>query len=349
MTASAVTRRLAWSWDALLAAACAAARHRLRPRTALGARLHEVIDEGLAARRRSPLRSRLRLGRVAQLGDVPTFIDRARHASSSARWPRAVCAVGRPRCAGDRARPRRDSARRSGSRRATVVTEFLGSYAGVLWRVRRRRAVPSSRARDGRRDRSGASTTRSTGWSSSASSPYFDARDGRARRAGTRDPLTGAAEPPGVLGRARARDRARRARYDRRASTLVFVDLDRFKAINDTLGHVEGDRVLHRIAPLAPPMLRGSDARRPHGRRRVRGAAARDRPATPATRFRRAGFEPSGAATLVAAHASSRRRLRPRAPGAAHYPSRGDCDADALAAALADARQYEVEARASAA
>jgi diguanylate cyclase (GGDEF)-like protein len=40
---------------------------------------------------------------------------------------------------------------------------------------------------------------------------------------------------------------------------LVFVDLDRFKEINDTLGHPEGDRVLQVVAQAFRASLRGSD------------------------------------------------------------------------------------------
>jgi diguanylate cyclase (GGDEF)-like protein len=51
---------------------------------------------------------------------------------------------------------------------------------------------------------------------------------------------------------------ARAARYDRRLA-LVFFDIDRFKQVNDTLGHIEGDRVLRRVANVATATLRASD------------------------------------------------------------------------------------------
>jgi diguanylate cyclase (GGDEF)-like protein len=41
--------------------------------------------------------------------------------------------------------------------------------------------------------------------------------------------------------------------------TLVFFDFDHFKDVNDTLGHLEGDRVLGRVAALLRESLRGSD------------------------------------------------------------------------------------------
>jgi diguanylate cyclase (GGDEF)-like protein len=51
---------------------------------------------------------------------------------------------------------------------------------------------------------------------------------------------------------------ARARRYDH-GFTLVFFDIDRFKEINDTLGHPEGDRVLRRTASVLREILRGSD------------------------------------------------------------------------------------------
>jgi diguanylate cyclase (GGDEF)-like protein len=51
-------------------------------------------------------------------------------------------------------------------------------------------------------------------------------------------------------------DRARR--YDH-GLTLVVFDIDEFKAINDTHGHPEGDRVLRELARALNEGRRGSD------------------------------------------------------------------------------------------
>jgi diguanylate cyclase len=51
----------------------------------------------------------------------------------------------------------------------------------------------------------------------------------------------------------------RRHRSGERASLLLF-DIDRFKDINDTLGHVEGDRVLKALVALIEQRFRRLDA-----------------------------------------------------------------------------------------
>jgi diguanylate cyclase (GGDEF)-like protein len=50
-----------------------------------------------------------------------------------------------------------------------------------------------------------------------------------------------------------------RARRYGHGVALVFLDLDRFKELNDTLGHSEGDRALTGFARLLRDSLRGSD------------------------------------------------------------------------------------------
>ena len=82
------------------------------------------------------------------------------------------------------------------------------------------------------------------------------------REMAVRDALTG-------LGNRRAFDaaparggdagRGDRARPRPRASALLFVDLDRFKEINDSYGHSAGDRLLRAVAARCSAVLRPSD------------------------------------------------------------------------------------------
>jgi len=51
-----------------------------------------------------------------------------------------------------------------------------------------------------------------------------------------------------------------RSRRSGRCTAVFFVDLDRFKQINDTLGHAAGDRVLRRVAAQLAAGLRSSDS-----------------------------------------------------------------------------------------
>lgn len=74
----------------------------------------------------------------------------------------------------------------------------------------------------------------------------------------THDPLTGLAN------RALFRDRLTQAvafaRREKRTAAVMLLDLDRFKPINDTLGHATGDVVLQEVAKRLRGCLRDSDS-----------------------------------------------------------------------------------------
>jgi len=73
----------------------------------------------------------------------------------------------------------------------------------------------------------------------------------------THDPLTGL--PNRVLLEDRLQQACARLNPDRGAVSVLFIDLDGFKAVNDTYGHTIGDQVLVEVAQRLRQIVRSVD------------------------------------------------------------------------------------------
>ena len=93
--------------------------------------------------------------------------------------------------------------------------------------------------------------------SMSAMLMVHDALLADARDAANRDFLTGALSRQGF--EALARRHVARMRVQARPLSLLLLDLDHFKRINDTLGHAGGDAVLRAFVQMAHTQLRPTD------------------------------------------------------------------------------------------
>ncbi len=86
---------------------------------------------------------------------------------------------------------------------------------------------------------------------------YFDRATAELSDRARRDPLTGLLNHQAFW--SDLEGELNRARRFRHGLSFVFVDLDLFKEVNDTLGHPVGDRVLQAVADSLRGTLRGVD------------------------------------------------------------------------------------------
>jgi diguanylate cyclase (GGDEF)-like protein len=96
-----------------------------------------------------------------------------------------------------------------------------------------------------------------TAFVAGASGVFLNWRLGRAHVHALRDPLTGL--PNRVLLEDRVEQALRRSRRTGESFTLIVVDLDGFKDVNDVRGHAAGDTVLRTLARRFESILRASD------------------------------------------------------------------------------------------
>ena len=208
---------------------------------------HEVVEEGLAD---ETVPSLARAGQLGQLGDLPTFIAELGRRISDPEPRRVALGNALAALVRDHAREREAL----GFTRREIVTEFL-LLRRVLWRFVSRSAAlagagevfVAERRLDVTIDRIVTECVVA----------YFDRATSELARQARLDPLTGLFHHEAFHEALGAElDRARRYGH---GLSLIFLDADRFKDVNDTLGHLAGDRVLRCVAELLVEGVRSSD------------------------------------------------------------------------------------------
>lgn len=207
----------------------------------------EVVEEGL---RSGAVATLGRLGQIGQLGDVPTFIGEL---GSELADPRP----GRLRSTGALAALARDHARGRealGFTPREIVTEFL-LLRRVLWRfVKESGAITDAEDALLAEQRLNDTIDRLV---AECVVTYFERATSELALRARRDPLTELLNHQAFT--EDLEHELERARRYQHGLALVCFDVDDFKAINDTLGHPEGDRVLRLLAALLRETLRSSD------------------------------------------------------------------------------------------
>ena len=284
----------------------------------------ETIEEGL---REGGIPRLARLGRVAQLGDVPTFIAELGRQLADPQ-------PGRLRSGSPLAERAREHARERealGFAPREIVTEFL-LLRGVLWRFVSRSGVLRETGEVLLAERLLNDTIDRLVTECVAA--YFERATAELALRARLDALTGLLNHQAFTTELE-RELQRARRYGGRLA-LAFLDIDRFKSVNDTLGHPEGDRVLRSVAALLRDNLRASDLAGRMGGDEFAAAlveTGEDGATHVLERFRRRVDQLVAAGELPHDFGIS--------AGVAHFPAEAQT-ADALFR-LADARLYEMK------
>lgn len=206
-----------------------------------------AVEEGLND---DQVPSLQRLGRLGQLGDMPTFIAELGREIVEPRPDR----LGPGSALAVQAREHARGREALGFAPREIVVEFL-LLRRVLWRFVSERAASlgpeevllvEHRLND-TIDRLVAECVVA----------YFDRATSELAHQARHDQLTGLLHHQAFI-RELEVELERATRYGH-SVTLVFIDLDDFKGLNDTLGHPEGDRALQGFAAAFRACLRGSD------------------------------------------------------------------------------------------
>jgi diguanylate cyclase (GGDEF)-like protein len=206
-----------------------------------------VVEEGLRDDSIPPL---ARLGRIGQLGDMPTFIGELGNQLLDPRPERLRRGSALAALVRDHAREREAL----GFAPRDIVTEFL-VLRRVLWRLVLERSgmleagdvLAIEERLHGMIDR----------LITECVVAYFDRATSELAYKARHDALTGLLNHA-AFSRELEIELERAKRYDHQV-TVVFLDFDKFKEINDTHGHQVGDSVLRCVAELLSSELRTAD------------------------------------------------------------------------------------------
>jgi diguanylate cyclase (GGDEF)-like protein len=207
----------------------------------------EVVEEGL---RDDAVPSLGRLGRLGQLGDLPTFVAELARELEEPRSDRIRRGSPLNVVVRDHARSREGL----GFAPREIVVELL-LLRRVLWRFLAPRVgeLETTDVLDMELRLNDAIDR----LISECVAAYFDRATSELAHRARHDALTDLLDHAAFTRELEVElERARRYEH---ALELVFVDLDRFKQVNDTLGHLEGDRVLRRFAELLHEVARATD------------------------------------------------------------------------------------------
>ena len=206
-----------------------------------------MIEEGL---RDDTIPSLARLGRLGQLGDMPTFIRELGRQLGDPQPDR----IGRGSPLAILVRDHAREREALGFAPREIVTEFL-ILRRVLWRFALERNVDLERAdvlvlEERLNETIDPLVTECV-------VAYFDRATSELAHKARHDPLTDLLNHAAFTHELELElERARRYEH---GVTLAFFDFDRFKEINDSLGHPEGDRILRVVADVLRDSLRRSD------------------------------------------------------------------------------------------
>lgn len=135
------------------------------------------------------------------------------------------------------------------------LTRHLGHYAAGYLYARHAQGKTPEEAAEGAASAAAAESVQDARQAQQRMHSVANAVSGLAHT----DNLTGIQNRTGALAQIKAAMAAQDARGQGEGLSIMILDLDHFKSVNDTFGHLEGDEVLRKACAQIKPLLRTTD------------------------------------------------------------------------------------------